>query len=1107
MSEYKCANGQEFAINHLDGDMIVSANAGTGKTYTMIKRMMTIILSGKAHVNELLAVTFTNKAAEEMKERLKKAISEEIAGGRQDLVEELYAISTADICTIDSFCYNLAKSYFYVCGVEPDFEISDANHTEMLRNKVINDLFEEKYNTKDEQFIKLLEVFSKKRKDKVLKEIVLKIYKNLSVEMDRHDILYKCVENYNEQGFNNVLQDMNNEANRFINITSGKMAQLLQEAKLLNLPKYVKVIENYIDYLNNLLKLNSVYEKKLLQTPKNTSKPSKTNNEPDVVTELGSKYTSCKARLKKRLDNFLEIFSNRDTDFNNFIACKEISGYLANLVEDFSNRYIEKEHELSTLDFADIEYAAYKCLCDESVRKAVADKYKFIFIDEYQDVNALQDSIFTLIDKNNSFMVGDLKQSIYGFRGCSSDFFAKKTKELILRDDANVVTLNKNWRSEKGILKYCDKLFYQIMCEEYGTPYSAFLDDSVVDDMVNCQLVCYQPPENEDADNLKIYSVKEIYENGYKSEDSITGCAVAKIILDNLGKEYIEHTKDENGNPIEKVHEYKYSDFAVLVRGDSVGSAVIDALLHAGIPVANESGADIRNYPEIKKLMSYLKLLACFDDDISLATSLKCMANLTENDLYDIRANGGKDDSFKQCYEKCLNIQFPLQERLQRFENYYRKMRLRAGVLPVGDLLESIIKDNNLDIRWRAMRLGDERMNRVNRFLVEAQQFNSPNLLAFISRIQDGGDILIAGVSGENCVTISTMHKSKGLEYPFVIVCGLEKEFNNRDFTREEVFYSRNYGFAIKSFDTDKKVINKNILRNYIAIEKNKELINEELRLFYVALTRAKNSLYLVCVKDELPEYINEDFFTIKSFSGFVTSNDHYSVANTNELSELFVNLEDNVLDLAGPGDDALKEKIKINLTNKYAFEDAIEIPQKTSVTQATTIELSDSETNYAVAFNYSDDDAVMRGNAYHKYLELYDFDRGVLTQELSKEYQEIIDVNRAKQIVDLPIFKSLMGWDCYREKKFICNVPSSLLYGKGEEAVLIQGAIDLLAIKGDKAKIIDYKYSLKGRDKLIERYQGQLKLYKYAVEKALNVTVEEMILVNLNSLEIININ
>ena len=411
-------------INHEKGDILVSASAGSGKTFVMIKRLIRLITEGKAHVDEILAATFTEAAAADMKSKLKRALAEEIENGNFKLAAELNKVETSDICTLHSFCARLIRAYFFAAGVSPDFKVADASESSSLKEESVDETFSSFYAEKNGEFLALIDRFRARRKDEPLKKVIGEIHDFCESEPDPDKLLSAFERNFTALGaekFGEIFSDKLNAATK--TVLNGLYA-LEKDCETAGYTAGAEQSREFIRILSELVSGGAVYAKSVAEQ---NAVPSVTRQKPpEGREELKERLKDAKARIKSLYDCAAGAIISPE-DLPGLYGCGKI---LKDVCVRFSEIYDRKKSESNLLDFSDLERFALKALKDEKVCAAVRKKYKYVFVDEYQDINGVQEEIVSKISDGNLFMVGDVKQSIYGFRGCRSDIFENKEKTV-----------------------------------------------------------------------------------------------------------------------------------------------------------------------------------------------------------------------------------------------------------------------------------------------------------------------------------------------------------------------------------------------------------------------------------------------------------------------------------------------------------------------------------------------------------------------------------------------------------------------------------------------------------------------------------------------------
>ena len=479
----KFTKEQLEVIAHGKGNILVSASAGSGKTHTMIERVKRLIIKEGVEINRILAVTFTEAAAADMKEKLKSALMDAAVGKVDyelygEITEEqkaacerqLNEIATADISTMHAFCGRLIRNYFFVAGVSPDFKILDEADAKVLRNESVEKTFKEFYDLGEEWFLTLIDRHSVGRMDTGLKELKLSAYAFCDSEAAPKELYDKYKEVYSAQGFEYVLTEYKKRLDDLILplVSDAKRALITFEKE--GLKKGAEFTKALIADITTVLTAPDLYAVKHLENYK-----LKLDFERKLTAESAEQkevVTAVREKLKTLLNRFLKcVGESREADLEKNAQCFIHTQNFVKILERFSKNYAEEKKEENALDFNDLEHYALRILSDDGIRDTLREKYQYIFVDEYQDTNGVQEEIITRIANDNVFMVGDVKQSIYGFRGCRSEFFSEKDRVMTERGE-KVIRLNHNFRSATSVLNAVNAVFNYCMIKEvYGEDY------------------------------------------------------------------------------------------------------------------------------------------------------------------------------------------------------------------------------------------------------------------------------------------------------------------------------------------------------------------------------------------------------------------------------------------------------------------------------------------------------------------------------------------------------------------------------------------------------------------------------------------------------------
>ena len=1113
---------QQAAID-AQGRTIVSASAGSGKTTVMIEKIIRLIKSG-CNVGEILAVTFTKKAAAQMKEKLCKALIEGInqpdcdAERRSMLKKQLSEVPSADISTIHSFCSKLIKIHFYAAGVDNGFRIIGGDDAEgiALKNAALDELLEEGYEERTPQFSHLLSVYWRKKSDRALRGILLTAYDELRNRADYKEFLNRS-SNYDESLFDRICLDLKKKLDEkcryYAELLEDEHAYFMDEGGTAQ----VALSDELLEWLNAFISAKDYFAASRVEKPKfSTNRSSKKDS--DEKRRHIERLSYLKTRMVKIYEDELLKTLTREEELARFLRSGETAGALAAYLLRFDEKYSALKLERGVLDYNDLEHKALALLQNEEVAKEVREKYRYVFVDEYQDVNPVQEAIVSRISGENLFLVGDVKQSIYGFRGSKSRFFVEKQQEFE-EGNGNNLAMTRNFRSSDQVLDAVNSQFSLAM-----TPRVCNVDyarDSRMERggryALNDGRVCVHilgKEEKKHAENRGVYSVRE---NTGKAvmEESALAKSIRSIIEGERRARYYDPDTQE-------YREVRYSDIAVLSRKKQgqIG-ATVASLSAEGLPVSAAAAVNICEFSEIKTLTDILSLLDNAEQDVPLCSALlSTLGNLTADDLTDIRLAYKGEVFFRNACrlyaeEQTDEIAYKLRKFYERFYEY-RKL---AGILSAGELLTKILSETNMETQLLKRKNGVACLRRIHRFLEESTQPEPLCVHEFLERLRAlDYKIEYSENGGEDSVKVLTMHSSKGLEYPIVILDNLSAPFRGVD--HDEVLVEETYGLAPRAFDSEKMTKSSTLLRRLYEVKEQENLIADELNLYYVALTRAKYGLHMIFdartpIADVKYARSFAEFTDFSVWEQYVVDDEPFDLPKQERAA------------MAAKPNGEVTEKILEAMSWNYPYAGCENLPVKSSATAL--LQTAEVETDAYVRplFDASEGEERKKiGTAYHGFLERFDFallydekgepiDKAALVEEIEKLYQEekergmvetnLLSVEKLVEILSNPIFKELYGMRLYKERQFITFLSVKDVCMKtgedlgayeavGDEEIIFQGAIDLLAV-GDngEVRIIDYKFSKGGAEYLREHYRAQLELYKLATAKILKMNGEKI--------------
>ncbi len=1142
------------AINQKDSNILVAAAAGSGKTAVLVERIIRKVVEEGIDIDKLLVVTFTNAAASEMRERVLDAIYKKLDENPNDekLLRQITLLNKASICTIDSFCLEVVRNNFYELeNIAPNFRIADTTEIELLKQEVIEDMFEKKYEEDDEDFSKLIHTYTSYRDDTPLKDLILKIYNYIQSNPFPEKWLSEKVEMFNikdlDKDFSTtpwgsvLLKEIEDE------LVDG-ISFLQSAAKILefnpDLEKFFQTIRSDIDMLENL-KDNLDNWDKSYEINSNLKFVTWPRNKVDSLEKEEAKAIrdSVKENLKM-LNNILVCDSK--TANQDIFDMYSILVKLKDIILEFGKEFSKRKREKNIVDFHDVEHFALEILIEEKdgeiipsdIAKKYQEKYEEIAIDEYQDSNLVQEYILNSVSKgNNIFMVGDVKQSIYKFRQAMPELFISKYKSYKNKanktnDDDLKIQLFKNFRSRENVLYFTNLIFQDIMSDNLG--------DIEYNEDEYLNLGADYPDKKQDL-NTEIdiidLSDEEIEvnseENGeekIEDEDRIENVELEARFVANKIKELIDSKFQIWDRKEEKYRDISYKDIVILLRSTSTSAPVYEQeLLNLEIPVFSDSSQEYLDSIEIQTIMSLLKIIDNPIQDIPLVCVLRSyIGKFTDNELVKIRLTDSYDN-FYTCMQKAIiDVDNKLKKKIQNFFDNLDSWRKEKEYLALDELIWKIYSDTGYYNYVGLMPNGDLRQANLKMLFQKAKDYESSNFkglynfINFIDKLKtSSGDMGSAKLIGENddVVRIMSIHKSKGLEFPVVFLSSTGKQFNLNDL-KEDVLLHQEMGIGAKYIDYDKQVkydtLSKQAIKNKILLE----TLSEEMRILYVALTRAKEKLFITGVARDFKKDLEKIDSNIERYpkqNGKINPilikkckkyldwillvyqyekklcNDKVEL-NTYKKRTLLKTLKkidngeiDVINELESKSKNVSKEELnKISRILNYEYPNMLDttIPTKTAVTTLKQLEdgkkilvekeISLPKPKFLKNGEEEKITAAMKGTLVHlclqKLNEKVDYDIGEvksLIEELeakkiiTTKEKEAISPNKILEFTKSNIWKELkMAKEVEREKPFYINVPAKEIYKEEtEENILVQGIIDLYYIdKDNNLNLVDYK-------------------------------------------------
>ncbi|MGG7148243.1 helicase-exonuclease AddAB subunit AddA [Clostridium butyricum] len=911
MGETKWTDEQLSAIKTRNCNLLVAAAAGSGKTAVLVERIIRIITNkdNPVDIDKLLVVTFTNAAAAEMRERIAAAISKALdkEPTSKNLQKQLTLLNRANITTMHSFCLDVIKNNFHKIDLDPSFRIGDQTEGILIKDEVIETLFEEKYDQEDTEFTSLVEAFSTYKNDDNLKELIINMYNFIMSGPWPENWLKENAEAFNIE----TMEELNNS----------KWVLVLKNSIKVEIEGYIKMLEKAIEIINltdglepyletfsnELYSIKNAYNSidcgldDIYSSLCSISFGRLKSIKKDKVSDENAQNTvkSIRDDIKKKISELINnIFSVTPEEMLiNIKGAYPTIKKLTEIVLEFGEKFSQKKKEKNILDFNDLEHLCLKILSDKDengniIPSKTAIEFKNLFdevlVDEYQDSNNVQETIIELVSRRkdefpNVFMVGDVKQSIYRFRQAKPELFMEKYINYTLEESNNrKIQLYKNFRSRKEVIDGVNYIFKEIMSEtvgelEYtdeealnlGASYENSEDENVIlGGPIEVNII---EKSIEESDLNKEKLDEEDFENEEIEGVNLEGKIVAKRIkelMTTTGNNVFKVLDKETG----EYRPIKYKDIVILLRATKNWSeSLLDELGQEGIPAYADTGSGYFESIEIRTIMSLLRVIDNPMQDVPVIAVLKSpIMGFSAEDLSIIRLKNKE----KYFYENIAdiaeeNICDISEELITRCKGFLEKLEIwrnKAIYMPIDEFIWYLYMDTAYYGYVGAMPNGVLRQANLKILFQRAKQFEQTsfkglfNFINFINKLtKSSGDMGSAKILGENedVVRIMSIHKSKGLEFPVVFLCGTGKQFNLMDLNKN-ILYHDELGFGPDFVDLEKRVSIGTIAKEAIKKKMKLETLSEEVRILYVACTRAKEKLIITGTVNNIQKSIEK---------------------------------------------------------------------------------------------------------------------------------------------------------------------------------------------------------------------------------------------------------
>lgn len=1138
---------QAQAVHDRGGRLLVSAAAGSGKTKVLVDRLMCYLTdpSAPANLDDFLMITYTKAAASELRGKIAAKLTERIAQEPENrhLQKQMQRLYLTQISTVHGFCSTILREYAYRIDLSPDFRVADEGECAQLRETVLKDLLDRAYENPDAEnhFRDFVDTQGVGRSDSIVPEIIQKVYDSARCHLDPSDWLDGCISNIELEDMTDVSQSV---WGKFLmdDLFSWLDRQLdvmrFCHRRLLACDGMEKPAENIADTVVQMEHLRGSTTWDQVCARKNIlfgtlRFPSKNNPDPELSEQVKAIRDAFKAGLARRTKCFANLSEQVLADLRQSGAAA--AGLIA-LVRQFEKDYSALKKNRRILDFSDLEHRTLDLLLGKNRSGATAaaaeigKRFREIMVDEYQDSNGVQDAIFSVLtaQRQNCFMVGDVKQSIYQFRLADPQIFLEKYKSYVPAGEAQPgagrkVLLSHNFRSGAEVISGINDVFAACMSPEVGG--LVYGDAEALREGV---------PHTPLPDAAVEFYALEVSEETYPEEAAFAAGRIRQML--------------DSGTLVrdgEKLRPVTPEDIVILLRSPgSVGRYYQEALGAVGIRCGMDGGMDLMQTEEVSTLCAFLQTVANPRQDIPLLTVLASpVFGFTADDMAAVRGR----NKHVCIYEALLTCNLPKAETFLKTLDVLRKTARSA---PLTQLLQSCFLLTRMDSIYGMMPGGRARKENLQLFYQMAADYEKTSLRSldqFLEHLESlaASGMPAAGSSNAGCVTVMSIHKSKGLEFPVVFLCGLSRGFN-RESQQEQVLCDKNLGLGLAVADQQNRVRYSSVAKRAIAASMRAESLSEEMRVLYVAMTRAKDRLIMTCALGNPEKELRDIALRIPADGGKLLCMDA-SCPGDWVLTAAMQRMEAHALHAVGgrpaqlyisdypwrielvqtekqeQSGAAIAEKaavfpqealeaIREGLRFQYGHIPATLAPSKQTATGRKG-RSRDEEVNENTrsrekephgwrkpTFQTAATTGKAYGNAIHSAMQFIRYEncrdqagverelaRMVASGFLSPEQGELVPAPAITAFFETEIGQKLAsGTEHIREFKFSI-LDNGSKYGDGleEEQVLLQGVVDCALLEADGITIVDFKTDRVREAALsdaVERYRIQLETYAEAL-------------------------
>lgn len=1153
---------QQQAIDERNKNLLVAAAAGSGKTQVMVERIIKLVCEDKIPIDSMLIVTFTNAAASEMRERIQLALENKLEENPENshIKKQIELLPRSSIGTMHSFCIEVIRSNFNVVSIDPGFKMGLDSTITVLKSKVLEELFEEKYDLSDQGFVKLVDAFGG-RTDENLKDLVLKTHSSIQAQPYPMKWLKTQVENYfmTKDSFyssiylETLLNQLGNEINSAlsINVLAIKYGEYSEGPYL-----YLPALENdkevilYYKKLINERRIDEILEYANNLSFERATSIKKSDIESGISQNLVDKTKSLRDDYKKRLKDTIKLLptTSFEKEIEKLNEMHPLLEALNDLVKNFNDVFDRAKRKKGVLDFNDLEHLTLEILENKNIKQQYRNKFNYIFFDEYQDSNLVQETIINSIKReNNLFFVGDVKQAIYRFRLSEPRLFNQRYADYDSVNDiySKKIDLSKNFRSNSKVIDFTNFIFKNLMSEDLGQV--DYLKEEV-------QLISGMEFPSEDGGiELNIISLSK-----NEKQDATATLDSEDPDDDAEFKFIVERIKNLIGNDIYKPKQktttkVDFADIAVLFRSPKNSINKLARLLTENdIPNVVDYSEINATSIEVLVLFDYLKIIDNrFQDEALLGALTSFFGVLTFDDVIDIKIKYPNEKFLYNAidiyrYEQIDEISKKLNVFFENIQTYKR----RESLYELSEFIWQIITENGYLTYLNSLKMGEQKKHNVLSLIEKAKEYSDGEsnklfgFLLYIDKIfkdkQDKIDNIVT--DNENVVRLMSIHKSKGLEFPIVILCDTKKKFNEQEY-KDDLIYHNELGIGSKYIDVYNNTYSSTLPRNIIIAKKKQEALSEEVRILYVAFTRAINKLIIVGSTKNISTTINKikkgkDSSLLKKINNYFDwiMSVMWNHGSMNKVREIFeeelldfeiendlIDIKVNLIseqDIKNQQEKSIKSQKnmrrtlnllidKQEVTDKDIIiekvaEEIVNQPIKFSVTEIAKSKEEDYSQKYNKKRLHKTPKSLQgikeltpmeKGTLMHSVLEHLDLQKEYSFDDIKKEID--VMVQKEKLTEEEAVYIDIEGILGVYESEVGEKIKKAIEIHKEEtfllkyEGKIIDGIIDCYLINQDnEITLIDYKTD---KNIQMDKYLKQLQLYKMALEKQYKTKVKEV--------------